>query len=97
MHGNAQWAMWNAFMMAGTTVLYTGHRFDPDRILRLISDERVMSAALVGRRHGPTAVRGAGRRPAGDLRRVHPPVIGSGGAMLSAAVKADLATSYPGP
>ena len=31
MHGNAQWAMWNAFMMAGTAVLYTLHHFDPDR------------------------------------------------------------------
>ena len=30
MHGNAQWVMWNAFMMGGTAVLYTEHRYDPD-------------------------------------------------------------------
>ena len=44
MHGNAQWAMWNAIMMAGTTVLYTEHHFDPDRILRMIGDEGASKA-----------------------------------------------------
>ena len=29
MHGNAQWVMWNAFMMGATAVLYTDHRYDP--------------------------------------------------------------------
>ena len=96
MHGNAQWAMWNAFMMAGTTVLYTEHRFDPDRLLRLIGDEGVVSTALVG---------DAMARPLSETLAAAPPgtydtstlmVIGSGGAMLSAAVKADLAAQLPG-
>jgi fatty-acyl-CoA synthase len=96
MHGNAQWAMWNAFMMAGTTVLYTEHHFDPDRILRLIGDEDVVSSALVG---------DAMARPLAETLAAAPPgtydvskllVIGSGGAMLSAAVKADLAAQLPG-
>ncbi|HEY4927703.1 MAG TPA: acyl-CoA synthetase [Acidimicrobiales bacterium] len=96
MHGNAQWAMWNAFMMAGTTVLYTGHRFDPDRLLRLIGDEAVVSTALVG---------DAMARPLSETLAAAAPgtydvsslmVIGSGGAMLSAAVKADLAAQLPG-
>ena len=96
MHGNAQWAMWNAFMMAGTTVLYTEHRFDPDRLLRLIGDEGVVSTALVG---------DAMARPLSETLAAAPPgtydtstlmVIGSGGAMLSAAVKADLAAQVPG-
>jgi len=96
MHGNAQWAMWNAFMMAGTTVLYTGHRFDPDRLLRLIGDEGVVSVALVG---------DAMARPLSETLAAALPgtydvsslvVIGSGGAMLSAAVKADLAAQLPG-
>jgi len=96
MHGNAQWAMWNAFMMAGTTVLYTEHHFDPDRILRLIGDERVVSSALVG---------DAMARPLAETLAAAAPgtydvstlvVIGSGGAMLSAAVKADLTAQLPG-
>jgi fatty-acyl-CoA synthase len=96
MHGNAQWAMWNAFMMAGTAVLYIGHRFDPDRLLRLIGDEGVVSTALVG---------DAMARPLSETLAAAPPgtydvstlmVIGSGGAMLSAAVKADLAAQLPG-
>ena len=95
MHGNAQWAMWNAFMMAGTAVLYTAHHFDPDRILRLIGDERVVSSALVG---------DAMARPLAETLAAAAPgtydvstllVIGSGGAMLSAAVKADLAAQLP--
>src|SRR4029077_194976 len=48
MHGNAQWVMWNAFMMAGTAVLYTENRYDPDRVLRLVDEERVVSIGLVG-------------------------------------------------
>jgi fatty-acyl-CoA synthase len=95
MHGNAQWAMWNAFMMAGTTVLYTEHHFDPDRILRLVGDEGVVSSALVG---------DAMARPLAETLAAASPgtydvstllVIGSGGAMLSAAVKADLAAQLP--
>jgi len=96
MHGNAQWAMWNAFMMAGTTVLYTAHRFDPDELLRIVGEERVVSTALVG---------DAMARPLSETLAAAPPgtydtstlaVIGSGGAMLSAAVKADLAAQLPG-
>ena len=96
MHGNAQWAMWNAFMMAGTTVLYTEPHFDPDRILRLIGDEGVVSTALVG---------DAMARPLVEALAAAPPdtydvstllVIGSGGAMLSATVKAELAAQLPG-
>ena len=96
MHGNAQWAMWNAFMMAGTAILYTEHRFDPDRLLRLIGDEGVVSMALVG---------DAMARPLCETLAVAEPgtydistlmVIGSGGAMLSSTVKADLAARLPG-
>jgi fatty-acyl-CoA synthase len=96
MHGNAQWAMWNAFMMAGTTVLYTEHHFDPDRILRLIGDEDVVSSALVGDAMArPLAETLAAAAPGTyDVSKLL--VIGSGGAMLSAAVKADLAAQLPG-
>ena len=48
MHGNAQWVMWSAFMMGATAVLYTEHRYDPDTVWRLVSEEKVVSIGLVG-------------------------------------------------
>ncbi len=96
MHGNAQWAMWNAFMMAGTAVLYTGHHFDPDRLLRMIGDERVVSSALVGDAMARPLSESAGPAAPGTYDTSSLAVIGSGGAMLSAAVKADLAAQLPG-
>jgi acyl-CoA synthetase (AMP-forming)/AMP-acid ligase II len=96
MHGNAQWAMWNAFMMAGTAVLYTDHRFDPDRLLRIIGEEGVMSAALVGDAMArPLSEALAAARP-GTYDVSTLAVIGSGGAMLSATVRADLVAQVPG-
>jgi len=96
MHGNAQWAMWNAFMMAGTTILYTGHRFDPDRLLRLIGDEGVVSTALVGDAMARPLCETLAAAPPGTYDTSTLLVIGSGGAMLSATVKADLAAQLPG-
>jgi len=96
MHGNAQWAMWNAFMMAGTAVLYTEHRFDPDRLLRLVGDERIVSAALVGDAMARPLCETLADAPAGTYDTSTLLVIGSGGAMLTAAVKADLAAQLPG-
>ena len=96
MHGNAQWAMWNAFMMAGTTVLYTEHRFDPDRLLRLVGDEGVVSTALVGDAMARPLAETLAAAPPGTYDTSTLMVIGSGGAMLSATVKVDLATQVPG-
>lgn len=96
MHGNAQWAMWNAFMMAGTAVLYTEHHYDPDLLLRMVAEEGVLSIALVG---------DAMARPLADALASAPPgtydsatllAVGSGGAMLSAAVKEELRKELPG-
>jgi fatty-acyl-CoA synthase len=96
MHGNAQWAMWNAFMMAGTAVIYTNHRFDPHELWQLVSDEGAVSVALVG---------DAMARPMADALATAAPgtydtstlfVVGSGGAMLSATVKDELKKQLPG-
>jgi 3-oxocholest-4-en-26-oate---CoA ligase len=95
MHGNAQWVMWNAFMMGGTAVIYVDHRFDPHSLLRLISDEGVVSVGLVG---------DAMARPLADALADAEPgtydtstlvVIGSGGAMLSSTVKEELKRELP--
>ncbi len=96
MHGNAQWAMWNAFMMAGTTVLYTGRRFDADRLLRLIGEERVVSTALVGDAMARPLAEALSSAAPGTYDTSSLLVIGSGGAMLTAAVKEELRAQLPG-
>jgi len=96
MHGNAQWAMWNAFMMAGTAVLYTGHRFDPRRLLATITEERIVTMALVGDAMARPLAEELAAAPAGTYDLSTLMVVGSGGAMLSPAVKDDLAAQAPG-
>jgi 3-oxocholest-4-en-26-oate---CoA ligase len=96
MHGNAQWAMWSAFLMAGTAVLYTDRGFDPDRLLRLIGDEGVLSTALVGDAMARPLAETLASAPEGTYDLSTLAVIGSGGAMLSAAVRAELAEELPG-
>jgi fatty-acyl-CoA synthase len=95
MHGNAQWVMWNAFMMGATAVLYTEHRYDADSLLRIIGEEGVVSVGLVG---------DAMARPLADTLASAEPgtydtstlvVLGSGGAMLSSTVKDELRKQLP--
>jgi acyl-CoA synthetase (AMP-forming)/AMP-acid ligase II len=95
MHGNAQWTMWNGFMMGGTAVLYTERRYDPELLWRLVGDEGVVSLSLVG---------DAMARPLADVLAAAAPGtydtstlvgIGSGGAMLSQTVKDELKRQLP--
>ena len=96
MHGNAQWVMWNAFMMGGTAVLYTEHRYDPDQLWRLVDRGRGRGVGGPGRRrHGPAAGRGAGPRRPGPTTPRRWPSCRSGGAMLSATVKGELQERLP--
>ncbi len=96
MHGNAQWAIWSAFLMAGTAVLYTERGLDPDRLLRLIGDEGVVSMALVGDAMARPLAEALAAAPDGTYDLSTLAVIGSGGAMLSPAVRAELAEELPG-
>ena len=95
MHGNAQWVMWNAFMMAGTAVLYTGHRFDPDALWRLVEEEGVVSVGLVGDAMARPMADTLARAPAGTYDTSSLMVVGSGGAMLSKTVKDELKDRLP--
>ncbi len=95
MHGNAQWVMWNAFMMGATAVLYTGHRYDPDALWRLIGDERVASVGLVGDAMARPLARAFATAPANTYDASSLRVIGSGGAMLSDPVKQELGSVLP--
>lgn len=93
MHGNGQWVTWITLFSAGTAVMWTGHRYDPVEILRTIEREGCVTMMLVG---------DAMARPIADelenggydvstLK-----VIGSGGALLSPSVKAQLTRLVPG-
>jgi fatty-acyl-CoA synthase len=95
MHGNAQWVMWNGFMMGGTAVLYVERRYDPDALLRLITDERVVSVGLVGDAMARPLVEALAAAEPGTYDTSSLAVIGSGGAMLSATVKAELKAQLP--
>jgi len=95
MHGNAQWAVWNAFMMGGTGVLYTGRGFDPDALWRLVSDEGVVSVALVGDAMARPLAQALAAAEPGTYDTSSLLVVGSGGAMLSATVKDELKRHLP--
>ncbi len=69
MHGNAQWAMWSAFMMAGTAVLYTAPHYDPALVLRTVAQEGVVSVALVGDAMARPIAEALAAAP-GDVRRL---------------------------
>ncbi len=96
MHGNAQWASWSAFFMGGTVVLYTEPTYDGATVLRLIGDERVISVALVGDAMARPLAEAVAAAPSGTYDTSSLLAIGSGGAMLSAAVKEELSTLSPG-
>ncbi len=96
MHGNAQWASWSAFFMGGTVVLYTERAYEGATVMRLISDERVISVALVGDAMARPLAEAVAAAPPGTYDTSSLLAIGSGGAMLSAAVKEELSNHFPG-
>ena len=95
MHGNAQWVMWSAFMMGGTAVLYTDHRYDPDGLWRLIGAEGVVSVGLVGDAMARPLAEALASAEPGTYDTSTLVVVGSGGAMLSSTVKDELHQLLP--
>ncbi|NUU24605.1 MAG: acyl-CoA synthetase [Streptomycetaceae bacterium] len=92
MHGNGQWVTWITLLGAGTAVLWTGQRYDPAEILRTVERERAVTLMLVGDAMArPIADElSGGGYDVSSLR-----VIGSGGALLSPAVKEQLRSLIP--
>jgi 3-oxocholest-4-en-26-oate---CoA ligase len=96
MHGNAQWATWSALFMGGTVVLYCEPAYDGATVMRLISDEHVVSVALVGDAMARPLAETLASAPPGTYDTSALFAIGSGGAMLSGAVKEELTALLPG-
>jgi fatty-acyl-CoA synthase len=93
MHGAAHWAAFNTWALGGTVVVQSQpRRLDPDDLWRTVERERITVMTLVGDAFG---------RPLADALRANRydlsslEVIGSGGAILSAALKQELLERLP--
>jgi fatty-acyl-CoA synthase len=94
MHGGGQWSSFITFFSGGTVVLNTMHHFDPGKALRMIERERCNSTMVVGDAMGrPLAEALAAPGASYDISSLV--VVGSGGAILSPAVKEQLRTYLP--
>jgi 3-oxocholest-4-en-26-oate---CoA ligase len=94
MHGGGQWVTFINFYGGGTVVLNCDHHFDADRIWRTVEREGCNSVMIVGDAMGrPLAEALAAPGASYDTSRVA--VIGSGGAILSKAVKEQLRAQLP--
>jgi fatty-acyl-CoA synthase len=94
MHGNGQWAALNPLTGAGTAVVWTGRRFDAERVLALMAAERVRTAVLVGDAMARPLVEVLEMDP-GRFDLSHLRLLGSGGAILSPTVKRSLLRLLP--
>jgi acyl-CoA synthetase (AMP-forming)/AMP-acid ligase II len=94
-HASGQWSALGTLLGGGKLVLYTDAHVDMHRVLSLVEAERVGSLNLVGDASGRPLVdvlrADPGRYDASSLR-----LLGSGGSMLSSAVKQDLLALLPG-
>lgn len=95
MHGGAQWVVFLGVYSGGCSIVYTGRSLDVDDILGTIERERPTNASLVGdamaRPLAEAVLAEPGRHDVSSLLS-----IGSGGAPLSASVRAQLAEAFPG-
>jgi 3-oxocholest-4-en-26-oate---CoA ligase len=94
MHGGGQWMAFINLFAGGTIVLNCDHHFDPERIWRTVERERCNSVMVVGDAMGrPLAEALTAPDASYDTSLVI--VIGSGGAILSPAVKEQLRAQLP--
>src|SRR5207249_3396401 len=92
MHGAAQWLTFGGLLSGGRIVLYTGSHLDPAAVLRLIEQEGVNSLAVVGDAMARPLAEEL-RNGTYDLSALI--ALGSGGAVLSDAVKDELRAELP--
>ena len=94
MHGGGQWMAFINLYGGGTIVLNCDRHFDPDKIWRTVERERCNTVMVVGDAMGrPLAEALAAPGASYDTSSVI--VVGSGGAILSPAVKEQLRSQLP--
>jgi len=98
-HGGAMWVALQSLLVGGALVLDADRHFDPVTALRLLAGERVELTMVIGDATARPLADALGRLRADDpaacdLSSLQ--VIASGGAVLSASVKAELRALLPG-
>jgi len=94
MHGGGQWASLIGFFGGGTIILNCDHHFDGDRVARMAAGERATSIMVVGDAMArPLA--DAIARPDADYDLSSVSVVGSGGAILSKAIREEIQRLLP--
>ncbi|HEY7134512.1 MAG TPA: acyl-CoA synthetase [Acidimicrobiia bacterium] len=94
MHGGGQWVTCIAFFAGNTCILNTSRHFDADEVWRLAEREHARSIMVVGDAMARPLV-DALSRPGAAYDTSAVVAIGSGGAILSAAVKEQLRAKLP--
>jgi acyl-CoA synthetase (AMP-forming)/AMP-acid ligase II len=94
MHASGQWSALGTLLAGGTVIIYTGRSIDMARVLTLVERERVVMLTLVGDASArPLLAQLDQDRSRYDTSSLQ--LLGSGGAILSADVKARLLTMLP--
>ncbi|SOD74057.1 acyl-CoA synthetase (AMP-forming)/AMP-acid ligase II [Jatrophihabitans sp. GAS493] len=94
MHGNGQWAMLRAWVLAGTATVWTGRKYDPEKLLDAAEVLRVNVIALVGDAMAKPLADALERNPERwTLSKLN--AIGTGGAVLSPSTRAELRKHLP--
>ncbi len=94
MHGGGQWVTCIAFFGGNTVILNTDRHFDPDAVWRLAEREHARTIMVVGDAMARPLV-DALSRPGASYDTSNIVGIGSGGALLSSAVKDQLRAALP--
>ncbi len=92
MHGGGQWMTFITLFGGGTVLLYTGRHYDPHEIWSVAEREGATSVMVVGDAMARPLAEALDEHPY-DLGRLQ--TVGSGGAILSRAVKEQLRARLP--
>jgi acyl-CoA synthetase (AMP-forming)/AMP-acid ligase II len=94
MHGGGQWVSYINWFGGGTVVLWTGHHFDASAVWRLVEREGCNTVMVVGDAMARPLAE-ALAAPGAEYDTSGVAVVGSGGAILSPAVKEQLRKHLP--
>ncbi len=94
MHGGGQWVSWITFYGGGTVILNVEHHFDPVQVWRIAARERALTVMVVGDAMARPLTEAIDRLPPDvDISGVIS--VGSGGSILSPAIKNELRAKLP--